>query len=234
MRALFVSSLLLVLTACPKKKEEPAPAPAPVREAEKKAITAAATQDAFWKWFQANEARLAETAAKDPVAVMTEVQSELERSAERGVIVEIAVEPDGQKPHTLVVSADGHKPLFPAVRKVAEAAPPLKRWKVRAFRPRRPEGMDMEIGGTSYGVADFTWREVGRNQGLLDVEIAVKGLTPANKEQLGQAGFLMLDAMVGELDTETKIGGIEFVAPEKKPSAEWKPLSQLPTALDAM
>ena len=64
MRALFVSSLLLVLTACPKKKEEPAPAPAPVREAEKKAITAAATQDAFWKWFQANEARLADRAMK--------------------------------------------------------------------------------------------------------------------------------------------------------------------------
>ena len=104
----------------------------------------------FWDWMQKNEARLADSAAKNPVAVMQEIQAELDRH-EEDLTVELMLD----KVPSLVISADGNASLFGDVKRVVAAAPKLQRWKVVAFRPRRPWMQDIEIEDQKFSLADF-------------------------------------------------------------------------------
>ncbi|MBL8954542.1 MAG: hypothetical protein JNK82_27430 [Myxococcaceae bacterium] len=180
----------------------------------------------FWEWFQKNEARLADAAAKNPVAVMGEIQDELEKT-EDDLRVELMLDATP----SLVITADGNASLFADARRVAGAAPKLKRWKVVALRPRRAWVADLEVEGRKFGIADFSWRELGRATGKIDLELAIRGRTDANAEQVDKAAFLVLDVVLGEADTENKIGVIDFVS---KATKAHRPMGELPGVVDTL
>ena len=208
-----IFAIALFLVACPKPE-------------------VAVDQDAaFWTWVTKEEVRLAEATKSDPVAVMNEIQAKLV-AAQPGLIAEIALDPTEGEPQTLVVSADGDKKYFAAAQALVSSAPKLGRWKVVAFRQRRP-AQDIEINGQNHSVGDFYFKDAGRQPGKIDVDIFVKGLDDANKQALFQVAFLMLDAILGEHDVETKIGAIELKAlPDG--TAGLKPLTDLPAVVDAI
>ncbi len=181
----------------------------------------------FWQWVQKNEARLAEAAAKDPVPVMKELQDRLD-AEEEDLVIELAL---GETPPSIVISADGNSALFGAVKRVAAAAPKLKSWKVIAFRPRRPFDGTLEIDDAKFKLSDFSFRELGRAVGKIDLEIAVRGRTRLNAEQVDRAAFLVLDTVLGEYDTETKIGVIDFVS---APTKAHRPLNELAAIVDKL
>lgn len=180
----------------------------------------------FWDWFQKNEVRLADTPSEKLVATMEEIQTELDKH-EEDLTVELMVD----KTPVLIISADGNASLFGAVKRVVAAAPKLKRWRVVAFRPRRPWMSDLEIEGKKFALTDFAFREIGRASGKLDIELAVKGRTEANQDQVDKAAFLVLDVVLGEYDTETKIGVIDFTSVTKK---SHRPLNDLPALVDKL
>src|SRR5271157_5672329 len=93
-------------------------------------------QEEFWNWFIQHEAEM--------------FNLDVDREAERERIFdELAsalqkVDPDlafefgpNESRREFVVSAGGIKRAFPAVASLVDAAPPLDRWQVTAFRPRR-------------------------------------------------------------------------------------------------
>lgn len=189
---------------------------------------APAAKPGFWEWMAKNEARLADATAKDPVQVMNELTAQLQKH-EEDLIVELAL---GDTPPGLVISADGNSSQFEAVRRVAAAAPKLKRWKVIAFRPRRPLDGQLELeDGVKLSLKDFTFKELGRAAGKVDVEIAVKGRNGANAKEIDNAAYLVLDTVLGEYDAETKIGVIDFIDAPKK---SHRPLSELAAVVDEL
>jgi hypothetical protein len=193
---------------------------------------APASASGFWSWMATNEVRLADATKVNPRAAMEEISSHLE-TEKPGLIAEVGVEPKG--PHLLVVSADGDKKLFPAVKELAAAAPALKRWKVVAFRPRGDvAGTTIEIGSTKISAADYFFRETGRGGGKIDIEIFCKGLSEQNRKAIERVAFLFLDQIVGEYDTETKVGAIEVNVLPSKPGADVRPLTALAKAVDTL
>lgn len=189
---------------------------------------APAAKPGFWEWMVKNEARLADAAAKDPVPVMNEITDQLQKR-EEDLIVELAL---GATPFGLVISADGNTAQFEAVKRVAAAAPKLKRWKVIAFRPRRPFDGQLEIeDGVKLSMKDFTFKELGRAAGKIDLEIAVKGRNGANAKEIDNAAYLVLDTVLGEYDVETKIGVIDFIDAPRKAH---RPLSELAGVVDRL
>jgi hypothetical protein len=217
MRGLSSMCVVVLLLGCPK--------------AEKAAPTAEAT---FWTWFAREEVRLAiETRAKDPTGAMMEISGHLEAINSRAV-VELAIEPDEMHPHTLVITADGDTSLFPMVKKIVAAAPPLKKWKVVAFRQRRDPGQSLQLDGFEAKPADFFFRETGRAHGKVDVEVLVKGMNEGNEKVAQQAAFLMLDHLLGEHDVEMKVAAISVVPLPEKPGADVKPLGSLVGVVDGL
>ena len=186
----------------------------------------AARPAGFWEWVQKNEARLADAAAKDPVPVMKEVQEALDRQEQED---ELIVELSLAQPPAIIISADGNSAQFGAVKRVVAAAPKLKRWSVIAFRPRRPFMGELEVEDSKFKLSDFSFRELGRVAGKVDVEIAVKGRNRTNADQVDKAAFLVLDTVLGEYDTETKLGVIDFV---NKPTKAHRPLEELAAVVD--
>lgn len=208
-----VALLLTLLAACTKGAASDAGAPP------------------FWPWFAANEARLASALSADPVNVMDEIQRHLS-AQEPGLIAELQVMPEPGRPHGLIISAGGNAALFPKVKALVARAPTLGRFEVITFRPRRDPELELTVDGRAYSAADFSFRETGRRAGKLDLELAIRGLTPENHDALVRAAFVLLDAAVGEYDAETKLGDIDFT-PAAEPSAH-RPLPELAALVDEL
>lgn len=197
-------------------------APAPTAEAD------------FWAWFAKNEARLADAAKADPVGPMNEISDQLAKKVNPALIAELAIDPRPGQKNQVVITADGDRKLFGAVKTVAAAAPKLERWTVVAFRQRRPPEETLELSGHSYKVGDFSFREVGRSEGKLDVEIFARGAAKRGDERYLQAAFILLDGIVGEYDMETKVGGITLTPVAGKPPKGARPLPELAALVDSL
>lgn len=209
---------LLLLAGCPKADKPAAPSPEAV----------------FWTWFSKEEGRLAEEArAKDPTGAMMTISGHLE-AASPGVLAEIAVGQAPMHPHTLVITADGDRKLFPVVKKVVAAAPALTKWKVVAFRQRSDWGSSIEIDGFTGKAEDFYFRELRRTNGKVDVEVLVKGMTDTNEKAAQRVAYLMLDHLLGEYDVETKVAGIAVLSLPENPGDDVKPLAKLVGVIDAL
>lgn len=220
MRWFLIAALAVV--GC-KKAPEPAPAPVPTLRA-----GAAAP---FWAWVAANvDALKAVKTGQEPVT--TQLVAELEKVAP-GLAWELG---SGTDPFELIISADGNKALFPVVKQLVEAAPPIEGVKVIAFRPRKKIAeFSLKLGEQTLGGKDL-WFAAGEDpdrKGLLGVDVFVVGLRSERDEKLKNAAFMLLEAAAGEYDLETKIGAIEFKPAPANPGSPLRPLTDLPAVLDA-
>ncbi len=229
MRSTLISCALFVAVSschsCEKKSVEVAPAPV---------ATTPPSTSTFWAWLTASEVELASaTVGEDPVHPMTAIDEKL-KAVNSGLIAELLNNREPGAMQTLVISADGNPKLFSVVKAVVDSAPPLTRFKVVAFRPRRSTAAKLTLEGKEFSVADFQFRELGRSEGKLDIEILVKGLTAANTEEDTRVAFLLLDAALGEYDTETKLGEIRLSAMPAEWPANAKPLGEIAEAVDSL
>jgi hypothetical protein len=186
----------------------------------------------FWDWFVKAEGHLPDACAKPKQIpdAEKEIREKL-RVARPALLAEVTCDARTKRP-TLTISADGAQEQFSAVKDVTSAIPRLKRWAVVAFRQRRTPSATVGPGGRRITALDYAFRETGKTNGKLDVDIYIKGLTPETKEALLVALYSQLDWLLGELDTEGKLGSIELLAlPDKAPPG-LKPLTELPKVVD--
>lgn len=219
MRSPVLLLMLVAVTGCPKAASPPVPD--------------AGQRSPFWTWFAENEARLASTVKANPTGVMDEIQQHLS-AQEPKLVVELSVMPEPGRPHGLVISANGNAALFPNVKRLVESAPTLGSFEVIMLRPRHDPELDLTIDGRKVAPGDFLFRETGRSAGKLDLELAIKGLTPQNREVMLRAAFMLLDAVLGEYDAETKVGNIEFTPAPDPPTGAHRPLDELAKIVDAV
>lgn len=218
-------------TAPPPANATPAAAPAPgLPAAPAPTPPSPASRDAaikeFWVWFATNAASL--QADKDMRAVMEKISAELAK-IDKGVFAEIGAD---KKSRTLVLSADGNKSLFPIVQALYAARPKVAGWNVVAFRQRNDQGelkdMKFEMAGKQY---DATMITFVAQPGLQKLDIVLYSPSEDVSEPVKSMMMIMLDHTIGEYDTETKIGGIDFLPKSKAPNGA-QSLSALPGVVD--
>ena len=181
----------------------------------------------FWTWFveHAQELRV----EKDGVKAMQRIGDELAK-IDSDLIAEIGVNGETRE---LVISADGHKELFPRVQEVYAARPAhVEGWAIVAFRQRDPrlDGMSIELNGKAITAKDLKFVATPVD-GKLDIQVFIPGFT--TNEEMGTLAYVILDHTIGEYDMETKIGVIDLAAIDNAPSTA-RPLDQLPAAVDAL
>ncbi|HEY1810893.1 MAG TPA: hypothetical protein VGG74_00965 [Kofleriaceae bacterium] len=182
-----------------------------------------AAGDPFWSYFVAHAPQLA---AEPLEAAMNDLQHAIE-PVHPGVIVELAAEAGK---HTLVLSADGDRAVFPTIQSVWAKRPTVPGWTVVAFRQRELERPLPAIRRGDRTLDPSTLRYIGERAGdKLDVVVFAPGYT----ERDAPLVYIALDHAVGEYDVEMRIGAISIAPLERAPAAA-RPFVELPAQLDAL
>jgi hypothetical protein len=172
-------------------------------------------EERFWLWFQKHSDRLLRFEV-DRERVFDELAGALHR-VDKGLMFEFGPVRNGRR--EFVVSADGIREHFPAVRRLVEAAPSLQEWTITPFRPPASLDLVVEYGGVSLG-PDDVWFLAQPDRDRVGLTLFVKGLTEENSRTLGSAGFILLDNALGEYAVETHVGFIEWRPLPEDPAAE--------------
>lgn len=179
----------------------------------------------FWHWFAAEEDRLSQLVS-DPSTFFAPVIERLHK-VHPGLVVEVGPEIDGRR--ELAISADGCLEVFPAVLATTSLVPDLRRWNVVAFRQPKPDGFILHGPGFELNAEHLWFRSESSDQ-LLHLNLTYSGGGEVPESLLEQAGFLMVDLMVGEFTMEVYIG--RCVTRRGKPRGE-RPLRELPEVVEA-
>jgi len=181
---------------------------------------------AFWRWFTAHDGALfAVKTGSEPVCdtLMTQMQT-----VDSNLTFEFGPVQGGRR--EFVISAGGIRAAFPAVEELAAAAPALERWRITRFRPRR-EPMRLKVGSLTVDPSDV--EVLAEADGAkIALIVSIRGYHETPTKQYQQAAFLLLDQALGEYVMETRIGGINILAPEGRPSGAWTRLKDLPDVID--
>jgi hypothetical protein len=165
------------------------------------------SEQRFWRWFEKNSAKLMNFES-DREAIFDELADQMHQ-VHPDLTFEFGPVENGKR--EFVVSADGIRDAFPAVKSLVDAAPPLKEWVIIPFRPPKGTEFTVQIGDYSLGAEDlwFSYEPDGDRIGLI---LYIKGITAENEGSAAQASFILLDSGLGEYAVEEKIGFIERVA----------------------
>ena len=188
-------------------------------------------QERFWGWFVTHEKELFEfdpTREAERERLFNQIASELQR-INRNLAFELG--PRGTT-REFVISAAGLKSAFPAVVRLAEAAPALDRWQITAFRPRRAPVMTIEIGDKSVDPKDVQFSLLNNGK-MAGINLFIPGFRD-DDIALKQIGYLLLDETLGEYDVEMRLGLIKMLSPETTTTGSRHPLPQLPKLFDEL
>lgn len=184
---------------------------------------------AFWEWFLQNDEAIWNFESAREV-VFADLLKEL-HGVHPDLTFEIGPEQNGVR--EFVVSAGGLKSAFPAVERLVAEAPPLGRWKLIKFRPRRSEIGTIEIGDIIIDpkAVMFTIEPDGTKFGIT---LFLGKLHDFDKDIHTQIGFLVLDETLGEYDVETQVGYIAILPEEASNGLPKRPLRHLAAAFDRL
>jgi hypothetical protein len=180
-------------------------------------------EERFWRWFQDNSERLF-AFESDQDRLFNELQDALGK-VEKGLTFEFGPIEDGRR--EFVISADGIRELFPAVQRLADAAPRFSQWTIIPFRPPRSLDVEITLGRRTLGPGDL-WFTDDADCDRIGLTIFVRGLTEKNHRSLAHAGFLLLDNALGEYVVETEVGFVEWEPlPEHPETSGMKPFHMI-------
>jgi hypothetical protein len=187
-------------------------------------------QEQFWNWFIARESELFDF-DPDQMAERERLFDELASKLQK-IDPDLVFEFGPREPRReFVISAGGIKRAFPAVVSLVGAVPALHRWKVIAFRPRRPLNI-VEFQGKRIDPREvqFSLLDNGKIPGIY---LFIPGFREKDTA-LQQIGYLLLDEALGEYDVEFRAGLIKMLSPQTRTAGERYPLTDLPERFDQL
>ena len=185
----------------------------------------ASPESDFWTWFQQNEGEIYHFESNQE-AVFDKLAARMHK-VHPALTFEFGPINGGKR--EFVISADGIKDAFPSVERLHAAAPPLKKWKVTKFRPRR-QPFDIDYKGLSVQAASVTV-VVKREGTKIAALMFIPSYTQSKHDTYLGIAFLILDQALGEYDVETRIGAIDVSAPSAR-FGKSSTLAELPKVFD--
>ncbi len=179
----------------------------------------------FWSWFRASEDCML-ALADQPEELFAELIPKLQR-IHPGLVAEIGPETGGRR--ELAISAGGCLDVFPAVLATTALVPELKHWNIIAFRQPKPDCFTLSSPDFDISSDQFSFR-ADPSQDLLHLELYYSGGSALPDSMLEQAGFFLVDIMLGEFTMEVYIG--RCITRRGNPD-EGRPLRDLPSVVEA-
>ncbi|WP_338751098.1 hypothetical protein [Bacillus sp. FJAT-52991] len=177
----------------------------------------------FWKWFLNHEQEYYDLQQEELEYLFEQLERQLDK-INPDLVFEFSAELVNEK-REFIISADGLVENFSDVIALVEAAPPLERFDIIAFR--QPATEEFAVG---YQEVELTWDDVlftykvDSENDLVDLVLYIKGFEEDNEDYIA-AVFILLDCVIGEFVVGTEIG--EIVFKPYKQEEELLPISKL-------
>jgi hypothetical protein len=184
---------------------------------------------AFWQWFQEHQDRLFNL-EDDQDPILDELEKALGQ-IHSDLTFEFGPIEHGKR--EFVISANGIKEAFPAVRLLTAAAPALPQWMIISFRPRRDTIYDVTYGGITISPDDVLF-SIQPDHGKVGITLYMRAYNPAEHDTYMDFAYLFLDQTLGEYDMATKVGYVEVAPFEDTNTISKRPLHELPRAFDQL
>jgi len=185
----------------------------------------------FWKWFTQNQEEIYRFEGNQEL-IFEQISKKL-KDIDGNLVFEFSpVHANGIREFS--ISADGIKASFPNVTDLIGKAPALQNWKFNAFRQRVP-GNDISVkfgNGVQVGYADIFFR-YAEEEDKIGIELNIRNYAPENK-QIKNAVYILLDGLIGEYDTETRISWMDFVILDEAKVPALYPLTHLRDLVDLL
>ncbi|MCA6364136.1 MAG: hypothetical protein IM638_13955 [Bacteroidetes bacterium] len=186
-------------------------------------VSSPAQYTAFWNWFSSVSTHYFN------IEKSTHVQHDLHQlkaklsEVNKSLTFEIGpVRENGKR--ELVISADGIKSVFPIVIDLVHLAPELAQWTIFAFRQPKKEFTVLEYGPLRVSYDDIYFRATPEGDKLA-IELHIRNYK--EDDIWNGAMFILLDNVIGEYQTEMRLGHLSRIKLQEAEISNLQPLSAL-------
>lgn len=185
--------------------------------------------DVFWNFFRENLGFI-ESYQDNPETVVRAVGQVLNAVAPE-IDFELGKNEKGY--YELILIAGGMKSNIEPIMELYHSAPEIENWLIVPFRPRQ-EGSVFDLNGRRYDHNHVYYVSEVTPEGLTELWIYMQDFSPKNEKEIGGIGYLLLDSVLGEIDSMTMIGHVTFAAltDDVLKYPKIKPLSALAQEID--
>ena len=182
-------------------------------------VDSPSSPEKFWAWFAANEARFRSIRRLDNEPLLDEILAHLHAYSER-LFFMIGGDPDG--PTELIITAEGDKSAFGAVRALVDAAPSLASWNFIAFKPAGGCDFVCTWEGARIDVKRAWFRPIlsKTNPKLFGLRMVCDEYVEALHDEFVSCAYVVLDTVLGELTAAGEVHDVDAGRTPAEPESE--------------
>ena len=162
----------------------------------------------FWDWFVKNKSRL-EKFIENPDKIGYDIYHQLSKQLKKYNLLlfpEITVQ-NGK--YVLIITPDGMKDGVEPTIKLVDSRPEIDNWEIKKFRQPKDD-IHLSINGVSFPYTDIKIIPyVDEEREKVDIQVFIKNMKE-NEKAYQHLAFLYFDHVLGEYNTITKVGYIDF------------------------
>lgn len=162
----------------------------------------------FWSWFLSNQQRIEAFIDSDhsDYSVYEELTDQMNACYEE-IVPELTKTEDDQ--YVLIITPDGIKAGIEPAMALYNAKPELHNWVVEKFR-QPCDTITLNLDGLSYSADNLEiMPELDREEEVVNIHVFVRNMN-TDPDKYQNLAFLYLDHILGEYNSLTKMGWIEF------------------------
>ena len=167
-------------------------------------------KEQFWRWFKRNKKQIEkfiETKSNKDYSIYNKLTSKIKKVNEL-LIPEITMTNDK---YELVISCGGISEGIQGVQNLYDCAPKFDHWIITKFRQPKKK-FDLNFNGLDYKYDDIkVWRKFDLDNEKVDIAMLIKNYNEKD-DRFKSLAFLYLDHFIGEYNTMTRVGHIDFLS----------------------
>ena len=175
-------------------------------------------EEKFWNWVTRNKIELEDFISSDQedYTIYNQLTKEMKRY-NSVLFPEMTVSENDEV--VMIITPDGMPEGVLPTEKLYDSRPDLNNWIIKKFRQSTDE-IGLNYDGIEYPSSDIeVIPELDKERGKINIKVFIRNMNfDTNKHQT--LSFLYLDHILGEYNTITKVGYIDFYHLEKDKSVE--------------
>ena len=163
----------------------------------------------FWTWFSVHKTELEAFIVDEnrDYTIYDELTEELHKFDEL-LFAEITIAEDGK--YILIITPDGINDGIEPTREIVAIAPQFDNWNIVRFRQPMNE-VQLNYDGLEYEAKDIQiLYQLDKSEGKAHLQVYIRNMKK-NEKKYKALAFLYMDHILGEFNTITKVGHIDFI-----------------------
>jgi hypothetical protein len=169
---------------------------------------ATSPEQEFWNWFLSNQKRIEKFVDSEHTDYSVyELLTKKMKAYHEEIVPELTKTKDDK--YVLIITPDGIKEGIEPTKALAAAKPHIENWIIEKFRQPCDE-ITLNWNGLTYPSSDIEiLPQIDYDKDVVNIDVFIRNMNNDEQKHKNLA-FLYLDHILGEFNTLTKVGYIEF------------------------